>query len=224
MHRFLNVGHRENYTQSVIDGTRKRDILAKRRMYQTFQSLAAIQMYLDKDKHSEADKKIPSRIRSKGNGLRPACHSIGYGYVQGRTSGKNSDEQSLTSQADFGWALWKTQKTATFSQKAENYLLDVCWTREESSKTTASNVISQISREFKRRHQSEMLSKTDRLIQQQIARYLSRLSAVTKIALLMRSPSVNMNEDGEADANDLATEFETDRTRQKIRRDLAKFR
>ena len=33
-----------------------------------------------------------------------------------------------------------------------------------------------------------------------------------------------MNEDGEADANDLASEFETDRTRQKIRRDLAKFK
>ena len=27
-----------------------------------------------------------------------------------------------------------------------------------------------------------------------------------------------------ADANDLASEFKTDRTRQKIRRDLAKFR
>ncbi|CAH3169381.1 unnamed protein product, partial [Pocillopora meandrina] len=171
-------------------------------------------MYPDKDKHSEADKKIPPRIRSRGNGLRPACHSIGDGYVQGRTSGKNSDEQSLTSQVDFGWALWKTQKTATFSQKAENYLLDVCWAREETSKATASN----------RRHQSEMLSKTDRLIQQQIARYFSRLSAVTKIGLLMRSPSVNMNEDGEADANDLASEFETDRTRQKIRRNLAKFK
>ena len=148
VHRFLNAGHRENYTQSVMDGTRKRDILAKRRMYQlrTFQSLAAIQMYPDKDKHSEADKKIPPGIRSRGNGLRPACHSIGDGYVQGRTSGKNSDEQSLTSQEDFGWALWKTQKTATFSQKAENYLLDVCWAREETSKATASNVIPQISR------------------------------------------------------------------------------
>ena len=140
----------------------------------TFQSLAAIQMYPDKDKHSEADKNIPPRIRSRGNGLRPACHSIGDGYVRGRTSGKNSDEQSLTSQEDFGWALWKTQKTATFSQKAGNYLLDVCWAREETSEATASNVISQISREFKRRHQPEMLSKTDRLIQQQIARYFSR--------------------------------------------------
>ena len=29
-----------------------------------------------------------------------------------------------------------------------------------------------------------------------------------------------MNEDEEADANDLASEVETDRTRQKIRRDL----
>ena len=33
-----------------------------------------------------------------------------------------------------------------------------------------------------------------------------------------------MNEDEEADANDLASEVETDRTRQKIRSDLAKFR
>ena len=40
-----------------------------------------------------------------------------------------------------------------------------------------------------------MLSKTDQLIEQQIA-----------------------------DADDLASEVETDRTRQKIRRDLAKFR
>ena len=31
MHRSLNAGHRENYTQSVTDRTRKRDILAKRK-------------------------------------------------------------------------------------------------------------------------------------------------------------------------------------------------
>ena len=45
-----------------------------------------------------------------------------------------------------------------------------------------------------------------------------------KIGLLTRSPSVNMNEDEEADADDLASEFETDRTRKKIRRNLVKFR
>ena len=33
-----------------------------------------------------------------------------------------------------------------------------------------------------------------------------------------------MNEGEEADANDLASEVETDRTRQKIRSNLAKFR
>ena len=55
-----------------------------------------------------------------------------------------------------------------------------------------------------------MLSKNDRLIQQQIARYFSWLSTVTKIGLLTRSPSVNMNEDEEADADDLASEVETD--------------
>ena len=32
-----------------------------------------------------------------------------------------------------------------------------------------------------------------------------------------------MNEDEEADANDLASEVETDQTRQKIRRDLARL-
>ena len=69
-----------------------------------------------------------------------------------------------------------------------------------------------------------MLSKTDWLIEQKIARYFSRLSAVTKIGLLTRSPSVNMNEDKKADADDLASKVETDRTRQKIGRDLAKFR
>ena len=69
-----------------------------------------------------------------------------------------------------------------------------------------------------------MLSKTDWLIEQQIARYFSRLSAVTKIGLLMRSPSVNMNEDKKADADDLASKVETDRIRQKIGSDLAKFR
>ena len=69
-----------------------------------------------------------------------------------------------------------------------------------------------------------MLSETDRLIQQQITQYFSRLSAVTRIGLLTRSSTVNMNEDEEADANDLASEVETDRTRQKIRRDIAKFR
>ena len=31
----------------------------------------------------------------------------------------NFDEQSLTSQVDFGWALWKTQKAATFPQKTK---------------------------------------------------------------------------------------------------------
>ena len=40
---------------------------------------------------------------------------------------------------DFAWALWKTQKPATFSQKAKNYLLDMSWTGEETSKATASN-------------------------------------------------------------------------------------
>ena len=40
---------------------------------------------------------------------------------------------------DFAWALWKTQKPTTFSQKAKNYFIDMSWTVEETSKATASN-------------------------------------------------------------------------------------
>ena len=68
-----------------------------------------------------------------------------------------------------------------------------------------------------------MLSKNDMLIEQQIARYFNQLPAVTEIGLLTRSPSVSMNEDEKADADDLASEVKIDRTRQKIRRDLVKF-
>ena len=50
-----------------------------------------------------------------------------------------------------------------------------------------------------------MLSKTDGLVEQQIAQYLSCLSAVAKTVLLTKSPSVKMNEDEEADLDDLAS-------------------
>ena len=65
------------------------------------------------------------------------------------------------------------------------------WTGEETSKATA--LISSL------RDDTSLLSETDWLIEQQIARYFSRLSTVTKIGLLTRSPSVDMNEDEEAD-------------------------
>ena len=101
-----------------------------------------------------------------------------------------------------------------FSQKAKKYLLNVCRTREETSKKCGfSNM------EFKRRHRPEMLYRTDWLIEQQIAWYFSRISALTKAGLLKRFSSVSMNKDEEVDADDLVSE--TDRT---IRRDLEKFR
>ena len=149
----------------------------------TFQSLAAIQMYPDKDKHSEADKKIPPRIRSRGNGLRPACHSIGDGYVRGRSSGKNSDEQSLTNQVDFGWALWKKQKTATFSQKTKNCPLDVCWTGEQTSKAATSNVTSQISSLRNDTSQKSKLTEQGRRPRRDLAKFRRRLQEGIQLLL-----------------------------------------
>ena len=42
--------------------------------------------------------------------------------------------------------------------------------------------------------------------------------------LCLRQHQLSMNKDEEADADDLASEVNTDLTRQKIRRDPAKFR
>ena len=66
----------------------------------------------------------------------------------------------------------------------------------------------------------KMFTKTDWLTEQQIARYFSRLSALNKAGRLQRTHSSLMNEDEEADADDLVVEAEAVRTRQQIRRDL----
>ena len=92
---------------------------------------------------------------------------------------------------DLEWALWETQKAAAFYQKAKNSLLDVCWTGEETTKATTSNVASQIL--SLRDDTGQKCPKTKCLIEQKIAQYFSRLSALTKIGLLKRPPSVRRN-------------------------------
>ena len=92
---------------------------------------------------------------------------------------------------DLEWALWETQKAAAFYQKAKNSLLDVCWTGDETTKATASNVAFQIL--SLRDDTGQKCPKTKCLIEQKIARYFSRLSALTKIGLLKRPPSVRRN-------------------------------
>ena len=60
--------------------------------------------------------------------------------------------------------LENTKSLCLFPQKAKKYVLNVCRTGEETSKKCGfSNM------EFKRRHQPEMLYRTDWLIEQQIA-------------------------------------------------------
>ena len=71
-----------------------------------------------------------------------AVHSVGVGYFHGQTSPKDPDEQS---QVDPGWALRKTRKVVAFSQKANNYLVNVIWTGEETvKKAIASDVASRM--------------------------------------------------------------------------------
>ena len=83
----------------------------------TFQSLAAIQKHPNEDKHSEADKKNPPMVRSRGNGRRPACHSIGDGYVQGRTSGKILTNNPKLAKWTLDGLFGKHKKQAPFLSK-----------------------------------------------------------------------------------------------------------
>lgn len=69
-----------------------------------------------------------------------------------------------------------------------------------------------------------MVSKTDWLIEQQIAPYFNLLFALTKTGLLKGSPAVSMDKDEEAIADDLASDVETVCTRQSRKRNLAKFK
>ena len=82
MHRSLNVGNRENYTQSVTDRTRKRDILAERKdVSRHFSNWLPSKSTLAKANTVKLTKKSAyDKIKRKW--------TIGGGYVQGRTSGK----------------------------------------------------------------------------------------------------------------------------------------
>ena len=117
---------------------------------------------------------------------------------------------------DLGWALRKTRKAVAFFYRAKNYLLsDSFWTGEETGKKTTASDVAPKMKSSRDDTGQKMFSKTDWLTEQQIARYFSRLSALTRTGLLQRSPSVSMTEDEEADADELALEVNTDRTRQK---------
>ena len=90
---------------------------------------------------------------------------------------------------------------------------------ETGKKATASDVAFNM-KSLRDETGQKMFTKIDWLTEQQIARYFSRLSALNKSGQLPRTSSIRMNEDEEADADDLAAEAETVRRRQQIRREL----
>ena len=116
---------------------------------------------------------------------------------------------------DLGWVLRKTRKAVAFFLRAKNYLADEFWTGEETGKKATASDMAPKMKSSRDDTGQKMFSKTDWLTEQQIARYFSWLSALTRTGLLRRSPSVRMTEDEEADADKLALEVDTDRTRQK---------
>ena len=107
-----------------------------------------------------------------------------------------------------------------FSEKAKSYLLDVFWMGEGTGKKATASDVALRMKSVRNETGQKIFSKIDWLTEQQIARYLSRLSALNKSGQLPRTSSVSMNEDEEADADELAAEIETVQRRQQIRREL----
>jgi len=185
----------------------------------TFKSFAVLQKHLDVVKHMVklAKESAYNEIKRKWT---EACHSVGGGYVRGQTSASSSDDQSPAGQVEHGWALRRTRKSVAFPEKAKNYLLNMFWMGEETGKkATASDVACKM-KSLRDETGQKMFTKFDWLTEQQIARYFSRHSALNKSGQLQRTSSVSMNEDEEADADDLAAEAETVRRREQIRREL----
>ena len=171
----------------------------------TFTSFAALQ------KHPEVGKQMVKLAKESAydeikRKWTEACHSVGGGYVRGQTSASSSGDQSPAGQVEHGWALRRTRKSVAFSEKAKSYRLDMFWMGEETGKKATATDVAFRMKSLKDETGQKMFTKIDWLTEQQIARYFSRLSALNKSGQLPRTSSVSMNEDEEADADDLAAE------------------
>ena len=149
-----------------------------------------------------------------------ACHSVSGGYVRGQTSASSSEKQSPSGQVKHGWALRRTRQSVAFSEKTKSYLLDVFWMGEGTGKKATAFDVAFRMKSLRDETGQKMFSKIDWLTEQQIAQYFSRLSAPNKSGQLPRTSPISMNEDEEADADDLAAEIETVQRRQQMRREL----
>lgn len=186
----------------------------------TFQSFASLQRHLDVGTHMVrlVKESTYDEIRRK---WAEACHSLGGGYVRGDSVTFESSDQATPGEiVELGWALQKNRKPVAFSEKAKSYLVDVFWAGEETGKKANASFVASRMKSLRDENGQKMFTKTDWLTEQQIARYFSRLSALNKAGRLQRTHSSLMNEDEEADADDLVVEAEAVRTRQQIRRDL----
>ncbi|CAH3020126.1 unnamed protein product [Porites evermanni] len=186
----------------------------------TFQSFASLQRHLDVGTHMVrlVKESTYDEIRRK---WAEACHSLGGGYVWGNSATFDSSDQAMPGEVvELGWAIQKNRKPVAFSEKAKSYLVDVFWAGEETEKKANASFVASRMKSLRDENGQKMFTKTDWLTEQQIARYFSRLSALNKAGRLQRTHSSLMNEDEEADADDLVVEAEAVRTRQQIRRDL----
>lgn len=137
----------------------------------TFKSFAALQKHLDVGKHMVklAKESAYDEIKRKWT---EACHSVGGGYVRGQTSASSSDDQSPApaGQVEHGWALRRTRKSVTFSEKLKSYLLDMFWMREETGKKATASDVAFRMKSLRDETGQKMFTKIDWLTEQQIAR------------------------------------------------------
>ena len=129
---------------SQTDGESKKFSCPEEGCIKRFQAFAALQRHLDVGKHMLKLAKGSAYDEIKRKWME-ACQSVGGGYLGGQTSAKDSDDQSSAGQFELGWALQRARKSVAFSEKANNFLVDVLWTGEETrKKANASEVASRM--------------------------------------------------------------------------------
>ena len=116
-----------------------------------------------------------------------------------------------------GWALKKAKKPTRFSERVRSFLQDTFFQGEQTGvKANPADIASKM-KSLRSANGNKLFTKEEWLSTLQIARYFSRLSALSKRGVLQRNVSTSKEEEEDLD---YISEIEAMETRFQIRREL----
>ena len=138
------------------------------------------------------------------------CITVSRSYIHAEPSmsaAENIGASIPETQEEEGWVLCKPRKYVVFSEKVKIYLREVFFKGEETGKKGNGSEVAKRMRTLRPANGEKMFGKTDWLTEQQITRYFSRLSALSKSGRLQCEEKAikASNEEGD-DVDDLVAE------------------